>query len=195
MDATSYASDQLKANDMHIITAASYAVDEILVQATSIVTKFGRANIHNSLQMIVFSPQDYDTHNINQTAIKGISNFIDHWSLTSRKWKYVVKPFQQWKNEVEGGEVRETFVFQAVFSVPRRRSPVPQATVNVYFVFDIDEREMQSCTDDPVCVTFNYQFEGMTYLHEANSKRVHFQDGILGQIIDSKLEMYRQLDF
>lgn len=179
----------------HDVIAFSFNfVENILEQAIVFVNKLEQSNDRGSLQLLVFSPQDYDNNNITQTAIKGISNFITHWKLEKRKWKFVVKPFQQWKNEVEGGEERETFVFQAIFSTPHRRMPTPQGTANVYFVFDIDKRHLH-VNDEPVCVAFNYQFEGMTYLYEANCKRIHFQEEMLCQIIDTKLELFRQLDY
>lgn len=166
-----------------ISAIASEMVDGVLEQAVM------SADLRKHISLILFDP-NCDPGQMEAIAVQEISNFIEQWSLTRYQWKYLVKKCRHWTDE--DGDL-ETFAYKAMFSIPTKMQPIPQATASVYFVFDIANRKKYQ--DDHIYVTYRYQFEGSTFFYEANSQRFRFQENMLVSILNNKLDMFRKFDF
>ncbi|KAF2899956.1 hypothetical protein ILUMI_06223 [Ignelater luminosus] len=88
----------------------------------------------------------------------------------------------------QSDECSDYYLYEAIWSIPSKPYPIPQATASVYFTIEVSRVKPNYC---PVDVS--YVFEGSRLIHTPG--KIPFQEHWLYSIIDAKLEVYRQIKF
>ncbi|CAH1364820.1 unnamed protein product [Tenebrio molitor] len=129
-----------------------------------------------------------------------INEYLSYWKF-EEDWKYCI-------NFLEGVsdsacdfyqyEVRKSYKnhqvitrndqFQAIFSIPCKQYPIPQATASVYFTFELSRVRPKHCLVDVY-----YYFEGQRLIHTPG--KFTFQEERLFNIVDAKINFYKTLTF
>lgn len=185
-------------NDI-ILKVAQQLVHRILDESIDVIKVFYGIDHLKPSQLLVYDPNDprFDevlerqNESMQIRAIPLLNAYIRQWSLKQYKWKWLVQPYQNWKSHSDGHHI---FIFQAIFSMPTKHNPLPLATASVFFVFRVPEIDSNAITK-PIYISYRYQFEGMTFFHEPIGRQLDFQEGMLLEIVESKLKLYKMLDF
>ncbi|KAK9892131.1 hypothetical protein WA026_018330 [Henosepilachna vigintioctopunctata] len=107
---------------------------------------------------------------------------MSQW-ITTEDWEYAISYVASWSDRVS-----DFHLFKAMWSIPTKEYPIPQATATIFFTIEVPRVKPKFCRVD---VTI--QFEGSSSIYKAG--QFEFMEQWLFNIIDSKLNLFKTLKF
>ncbi|CAH1173972.1 unnamed protein product [Phaedon cochleariae] len=162
-------------------------VDDILQTAAEIlVNKYGKyvtVNTRNpsTVKNIVSWPAVNDfTVNLGTTKLK---EYIDFTSDVNENWLYAVNLIAEQSNQVS-----DFYKYEAKFAIPTKCYPIAQATVSIFFTYEVSRVKPKHC---PVDVT--YQIEGSRSILVPG--RHIITENMLFRVVDAKIAFFKTVKY
>ncbi|KAG5867340.1 hypothetical protein JTB14_026423 [Gonioctena quinquepunctata] len=162
-------------------------VDNILDEAVDIVI-----NMHEE-EVIVDTPKQSLIRNISTWPAIGdfsvtegartLKRYIDFTSEVTEDWLYSLILVAQQSNHVS-----DFYKYDAKFAIPTKLYPIPQATVSVFFTYEVSRVKPPYCP-----VEISYQLETCRTIMKPGKNII--TEELLFRIIDAKLAYYKQVKF
>lgn len=116
-----------------VMSATEKRIDRILSASESRVSSAVRP------QSALTAYSDADTSDVEDWKLceELVSGVISTWTLSDR-WKHCIKKI---------GKVEKKLLFEAIFSAPTRRRPIPNATASILFAVDLGRQLQEGGAD------------------------------------------------